>query len=279
MASQLIDRTLYNGKYHMIHNPDAKGSAPRYKIVDDDGKILNKPKGVTTLLGSTLAKDLGGWQLDCMEEYLKEKLPVVTLEDLAEAKKESGRRRDSGAGTGTEAHALVERFLKQMEHDSYPVSQTASKEAQAAYGAFIGWFSSANPDVINVEEVVYSEEYDFAGTYDCMLRVDGKVYLCDLKTTNPSRKAPNGVYAEMFLQLGAYAAAHEEQRAYEEKHGGTTLLPIEGLMVISAKKNGKLDIVTNDDVQLTLVDCSDMFKRVVNLFNFINFTTKQLGGK
>jgi hypothetical protein len=276
MASELIERKLYNGLYHMIHNPNAKGSSPRYKIMDSDGvKIVEKPKGVTTLLGKVLAKDFVGWALDCMAEYLEEKLPVVTAEDLAEAKLESTRRRDQGADTGSETHALVEHFLKGITE----TNDNVSPQARKAYQAFVRWFEASNAKVVNVEEVIYSRAYKYAGTYDCLLSINGKNFLCDLKTTNPSRKAPNGVYAEYFIQLGAYAAAHEEQRLYEEANGGTNLVPIEGLMVISAKKNGKLDVVTNEDINLTVDDCAGMFKRVVNLFNFLKYATEQLGGK
>lgn len=274
MASEVLDRLLYNGKYHMVHNPNAKGRAPRYKILDDKDKIISKPKGVTTLLSAVLAKDFVGWALDMMADSLREKLPLITEEDIIEAKGASGRKRDAGADTGSEAHALVERYLKGIEE-----TEDSSEEAANAYRAFVAWFEEAKPEVLGVEEVIYSEAYDYSGTYDCMLKVDGKVYLCDLKTTNPSRKAPNGVYAEYFIQLGAYAMAHDEQQKYEEDNGGTNLFPVEGLMVISAKKNGKLDIVTNEDVELTVDDCKNMFRSVVNLFNFLKYVTDKLGGK
>lgn len=269
MASEIIERKLYNGLYHMVHNPNARGRAPRYKVNEQE-----KPKGVTTIMGQTLAKDLMQWAVDCACEYLTAKLPVITEDDLKEAADEYKHRRDAGAGTGTEAHAMVENYLKKA-----PIPGKVSEEARNAYGAFVKWFEAVKPEVINVEEVIYSQTFKYAGTYDCMLKVDGKVYLCDLKTTNVSRKAPNGVYAENFVQLGAYALAHEEQREFEEENGGSELQKIDGLMVISAKKNGKLDIVTNEDVGLTLDDCSSMFKRVINLYQFMTFTTAQLGGK
>lgn len=274
MASTLIERNLYNGQFHMVHNPTARGSAPRYKVNDKD-----KPKGVTTILGQTLSKDLMDWAVSCATDYLKERLPVVTAKDLEEAAKQYKVKRDAGAGTGSEAHALVEVFLKAVEAGLDTPGVSGTTEAKNAYGAFVKWFQAVNPRVINVEEVVYSPTFQYAGTYDCMLEVDGKVFLCDFKTTNVSRKAPNGVYAEYFIQLGAYALAHEEQRAYEEDNGGTNLVPIDGLMVISGKKNGKLDIVTNQDVGLTLPDCTGMFKRTINLYNFLNYTTGALGGK
>ena len=143
----------------------------------------------------------------------------------------------------------------------------------------MAWYEFTNPEVLNVEEVIYSDAFKYAGTYDCMLKVEGKNYLCDLKTTNASRKAPNGVYAENFVQLGAYAFAHEEQRQYEEANGGTNLVKIDDLMVISAKKDGKLDIVTATDLGLTVEECGEMFKRVMNLYSFMQYVTNKLGGK
>jgi hypothetical protein len=273
MASEVIERSLYSGLVNLVHNPNARGRAPRYVATEPLTGSVTKPKGVTTILGGTLAKDFVGWALDCMEEYLQGKLPVITQEDLSEGKKESARRRDAGAGFGTEAHAMVERYLKGKPAGG------GSPEATNAFNAFKAWFEAVTPEVVNVEEVIYSHKHKYAGTYDCMLQIDGVNYLCDLKTTNPSRKAPDGVYAENFIQLGAYAKAHEEQRKYEEESGKSELLPVDGLMVISAKKNGKLDIVTNDDVGLTVDTCADLFEQVLKLYNFSAETTRQLGGK
>ena len=271
MASELITRDLYNGKYHMVHNPNAKGRSPRYLVNDTE-----KPKGVTTILGQTLSKDLISWAVGMATDYLKAKLPVVTEQDLEEAGKAYMYRRDAGASTGTEAHALVEDYLKGK--DVEPSNST--KEAQNAYRAFVKWFEGLDKvEVINVEEVIYSESLEYAGTYDCMLKIDGVVYPCDLKTTNSSRKAPDGVYAENFLQLGAYAYAHNEQRLYEIENGGTELVEIEGLMVISAKKTGVLDIKTASDIDMSVEECGELFKQVVNLFRFLGDKTKELGGK
>lgn len=270
MASEIIERSLYNGLFLMVHNPNARGRAPRYKVNDTE-----KPKGVTTILGQTLSKDLMAWAVGAACDYIRTKLPVVTEEDVLIAAAEYERLRDSGAGTGTEAHAMVEDYLKGRK----AASVERSAEAINAYKAFVKWFEEVKPEVINVEEVIYSQKYQYAGTYDCMLRINGKVYLCDLKTTNVSRKAPDGVYAENYIQLGAYALAHEEQRLYEEQNGGTKLVKIDGLMVISAKKNGVLNIVTAEDLGLSVDECGNMFKKVVNVYNFMRYTTEKLGGK
>lgn len=270
MASVVIEADLYNGRHHIVHNPFAKGSQPRYIVGS------SKPTGVTTVLGQTLSKDLMQWAVDCCSEYLMERVEDgITSDHIEEASEEYKRRRDSGAGTGTEAHALVEKFLKGEQ----VTLVTSTREAANAYGAFVKWFNATKPTVLNVEQVVYSETFNYAGTYDCMLEINGKVYLCDLKTTNASRKAPTGVYAETFLQLGAYAGAHLEQREYEEDNGGTELAHVDDLMVISARKDGALDIITASDMGLSVDECISKFWHVVGLYKFLKTTTKKLGGR
>lgn len=276
MASEKIVREMYNGQFEVTHNPFAKGSQPRYVVENLQTGEVTKPKGVTTILGATLAKDLVSWAVGMAKDYLTAKHPDISLEDIEDACKQYTIHRDKGADTGSETHALVEAFLKGVEPDL----DNASPEAKRAYDSFVKWFKSIGAEVINVEEVIYSPSYQYCGTYDCMLRINGKIYLCDLKTTNASRRAPQGIYAEMFIQLGAYSAAHHEQRATEIVLGrGTELLQIDGLMVISARKDGKLDVVTNEDVLLSVDECEAAFKRVVNIYKFLTSTTKELGGK
>jgi len=270
MASEVIEKDIYGGKYHITHNPNAKGRAPRYRVND------TKPIGVTTVLGKTLSKDLMQWAVDCACEYLRDKLPVVTEKDLKQAARAYITKRDFGSSTGTEAHALVELFLKEKGNELATALEDSSKEAEKAYVAFVEWFNAVKPEVLGVEEVVYSPDLEYAGTYDCMLRINGLNYLCDFKTTNISKLAPKGVYADMFLQLGAYSLAHEEQRVYEEKQDGTDLFPVEGLMIISAKKNGQLDIVTNDDVGLTVGDCMQHFAFIMMIYRFMRETERRL---
>lgn len=267
MASTLIEKDIYNGQYHIVHNPDAKGRAPRYKVDDQT------PPGVTSILSKVLAKDFVGWALDCMEQSLLNVKGPITEADIKEAKGESVRRRDSGGNTGTEVHAMVEQYLKGED----VVMGKRSPDVQNAFVAFVKWFDQSGAKVLSVEEVVYSQLYGYAGTHDCILEIDGKVYLCDLKTTNSSKVAPNGVYAEYFVQLGAYAFAHEEQRIYEDPD--TELRPIDGLMIISAKKDGKLDIVTNEDVGLTVANCTSLWLSVFELYSGLNKVTERLGGR
>lgn len=265
MATSAVDTTLYNGKHHIIFNPLARGRAPRYKV--DDVAY----QGVTTILGNTLAKKgLMTWPMDVALAYVKSKLPIVTEEDITIAAAEHERLRDAGGNTGTEAHSMVEEYL----YGGEPTDQH-SQEAINAYTAFVKWFEATKPEIIGIENLIYSEELAFAGTYDCLLEINNKVTLCDLKTTNPSREAPNGVYAENFFQLGGYALAYEEQRIFEIANGGSELEEIEELTIISCKKNGKCDIVSASDLGLTVQDCMELFAYVAK----INKALIELKGK
>lgn len=270
MASEIITRSLYNGKYNMVHRPDARGRTPRYLVNDQ-----LKPKGVTTILGKTISKDLTSWAVNCCIDYLKDKIPAVTKEDLEIAANEYNRLRDAGGTAGSQAHEMAEAYMKGKPS----ATKSPSPEARAAFEAFKEWYEKLKPEVINVEEVVYSPSFAYAGTYDALLKINGRTYLCDLKTTNPSKRAPDGVYAEMFLQLGAYSLAHKEQRLFEQENGGSKLIEIDDLMVISAKKNGVLDIITAEDIDLSVEECEEMWKRVVNIHHFLKYGLEKLGGK
>lgn len=272
MASEKIERSMYAGLYHVVHNPNARGRAPRYLV---NGEL--KPLGVTTIMGKTLFKDLMQWAVDSALTIVRGKLPIVTEEDLVVAGKEYMRLRDAGGNTGSETHALVESYLKNLSGEGLKdLVANVSEEVRNAYLAFVKWFEEVKPEVIGVEEVVYSPTYEYCGTYDCMLKIDGKVYLCDLKTTNPSKQAPKGIYAENFIQLGAYALAHNEQYVHEKNNGGTKLVEIDDLMVISAKKNGVLDIQTASDLGITLKECAKIFKHVIGVYMFLTNVTNKL---
>lgn len=269
MASQIIERAAYAGKYDIKHNPNARGRAPRY-LVSGSGLQDHKPEGVTTILGKTVAKDLMQWAVDCYTDYLRTKMPVITEKDLEIGAAEYIRLRDAGGSSGTIAHAMAEALLK-----GEAIPTTANVGALAAFKGFADWLATGdNVEILNVEQVVYSAEHDYAGTYDLMIKLDGKVVLADLKTTNPSKAAPAGVYAENFLQLGGYAGAHLEERQHDP-----SFIAIDDLAIISAKKNGIVDVVLASELGISVGDAVRGFNGVVKLHRFLRDTKVKLGGK
>src|SRR5216117_743446 len=242
MATNDIETTIYNG----LHNVKFRSGNHRYYI---DGKP--KP-GVTTIMGKVLAKpNLMLWPLNMAMKHLESKVPTITAQDLADAREAHVKRRDKGADTGTIVHRLVEESLLKYGTGEAIVWEPDA-EVTAAFDGFLKWQSTVKPRAVAVEQVVYSDLHGFAGTFDSILEIDGKVYLADLKTTNASRSAPKGVYAEYFIQLGAYYYAYEEQRQYELAHGGTNLVEIDDLLVISCKKDGRVNTMAASELQLTL---------------------------
>lgn len=253
MAFKDIQRELYNGAVKLTY----RNRSHKYYVNNE------LKQGVTTVLGSVLAKPgLMTWPLDLAIKYLQERLPVVTQEDLDEARKQHTKRRDSGANTGSIVHELAEKIL----NGENPSLDGYDFEVKLAIGSFQEWFSASKPEVIAVEQIIYSRNHDYAGTFDSILRLNGKNYLCDLKTTNASREAPKGVYNEYFVQLGAYLEAYEEQRQYEEENGGTKLVKIDDVMIISCKKNGVVDTVTGTEVGVTVDKCRSMWVDILKLY-------------
>jgi len=53
-----------------------------------------------------------------------------------------------------------------------------------------------NPKVLQVEQFIYDDEYQYAGTYDMLAEIDGETILVDLKTGNYYNHYP--------LQIAAY---------------------------------------------------------------------------
>lgn len=268
MASADTVSLLYGGETEVAF----KDKSHRYYI---DGQWL-PGRSVTTILDKTLSKgSLMLWAMEMALKHLEDKLPVVTLADLDEARQAHVKRRDKGADTGSIVHALAEQLLKgqSVVWDAQP------EEVVKAIDAFSNWYTGSKPEVIAVEQVVYSRTYNYVGTFDSVLKVDGQVCLCDLKTTNASREAPEGVYWSYFVQLGAYAEAYEEQRQYELSHGGTNLSEIEDLLVISCKKNGSFHLKRASDVGLTVEKCRQLWSAVLQLYDAQDTVKKRLGGK
>lgn len=92
------------------------------------------------------------------------------------------------ADYGSEAHQAIESYL-------------ASKVTcdNISFKAFVLWYESLIEN--HVVEILGSEETlvckYFGGTYDLLLRIDGRIYLVDFKTSNM-------ITSKYFMQLAAY---------------------------------------------------------------------------
>lgn len=85
----------------------------------------------------------------------------------------------------------------------------------SALEEFIEFTTEHTIEVIDLERIVMSLSYEYAGRFDAILRIDGKLYLVDFKTSNPSWDYPKGVFPDFFCQIGLYDVAYTEEHHWD----------------------------------------------------------------
>lgn len=286
------EHKLYNDKVTVTFDPDARTN--RYIVTDETAKLDKQPvPGVTSVLDKALSKPglmtfplnaalshLGAVFSEEQGKWVLKQEITLTSELVGSAAKAWTVRSDAGKDVGTEVHTAIEQFLNKQ----LPVLDTMSQEATKAYLAFCKWYETQDIKPLAVEQIVYSRAHQFAGTFDCLLEIDGKTVLCDLKTTNISRYGIlvngkwTGIYPENFLQLGAYSLAWLEET--REPYNGTyekdefigtysNERKIDDLMVINVTKTGDLHTLRASELGLSVGDCEQQFLNARELVNFL----------
>ena len=158
-------------------------------------KEKKRLKSVTTIINGNLGwktNSLIGWNLKLVDQGLNPR---------AELKK--------AGQIGTLAHNMVEQFIcgGAVNLDGYE-PEVISK-AKTAYYGFYEWFANNNVTFLDTEMKLVSEEYQFGGTFDAVCEVNGKLVICDWKTSN------SGEYPEFIIQLGAYRQLIQENLGYK----------------------------------------------------------------
>lgn len=287
----MTTHSLYGGEVKLVFDPDAPRY--RYKVTDLRTGIENKPvRGVTTLLRDVLHKPellmwpmnealtlLFGQEFDSKSKsyvykpskaLLKPERVMTQVElqnALDAARKAHTAKSDRGKDVGSMVHENLEAFLTGQPMPEFKdVAPEDVKAVNGAVNAFIDWWKSLRQaEVISVETPIYSRSLWYAGTYDLKAKINGKVYMLDFKTTNRSRVAPLGIYAEYFLQLGAYSYAETEE------NGGD----FDDLGVINVSKTGSgVHIACASDMGLSVSDCEDAFAFGVKIHDWLEATTK-----
>jgi len=126
---------------------------------------------------------------------------------------------------GTKVHDAIESLINGSELHALHYSLDEWRRINA----FVEWYKQADIEVIALELPVFSKKHGYAGRFDCLAMLDGKLTVIDWKTSG-------SMYPHFPLQFAAYARAIEEQ----------TDLKIEqtaGLQLGTSSKAGwKLDI-------------------------------------
>ena len=157
----------------------------RHYTVDGEEKKL---PSVTTVLAKTKSKE----DQESIERW-KAKVGEETAEKI----------KNEAASRGTAMHKYLEDLiLGQKSLDLTPVGVEATKMAEIIVDRGLNRCS----DIYGIEAVLYYPGL-YAGSWDLIGQVDGKLSIIDFKQTNkPTQREWIGDY---FLQMAAYGMAHD----------------------------------------------------------------------
>ena len=202
--------------------------------------------GITTILNVIAKPNLIQWAANEAVKYVRESLKVVDVVEgelrfgyefiektLEEARTAHARKKEKAGTHGTDAHALVETYVKLSieAHGGKP-----ALTAPESIAKFQEWA------IANVDQFLFSErrlsnkDLFVAGTADFAYVKDGKRYMADFKTSS-------GVYGiDYFLQCAAYRFLAESEG--DEPYDGTT--------IVRLGKDGSFDVHHRFDYETDL---------------------------
>lgn len=229
---------LYKGKYELEFSP----AAHRYKV---NGEYK---EGVTSIINKVVSKDhLISWSANMAAQSfynaIKSANGVLLGEELENAlegaKKAHTAKKNKGADTGSAVHEWIENYIGQKE-------TIPAHEAEPSIEAFMKWEKKFAPEYIKTEQPIYSEKFDYCGTFDCLAKVEGKLTMIDFKTSNPRMVYRGGkptghfnFYPEHMIQCAAYDQAYGEETG---KHA-------EQYMIVYITKQGHLHTYRLEDTE------------------------------
>jgi len=188
-----------------------RGGARWYVDPDTGAKV----PGVTSIINALDKPFLSPWAAKMVAEFAVENWntvqgliqadPAAAVDLLKAAPR---RYTQARAELGSKAHDLFERMLRgesprYVEHDLIPYRDH-----------FAEFLDTVRPELVAAEEVVWSDRFQYAGSFDALLRV----WLAPDRTPTPDRsgtphliivdwKTSKEVYPTVSLQLSAYAYA------------------------------------------------------------------------
>jgi hypothetical protein len=196
--------------------------------------------GVTTACGMLdKSAPLLIWAERLTRDFLFDKLSKgesITEQLINEAIEQRKVKIDKASDIGTQIHNWIEEYITNQNPTSKLNTLLIPEDQNVAQGviAFLDWVTTNKIEFIATEEIVYSRIHNYVGRFDAIIKLDGKLYLIDFKSSN-------GVYPEYRYQTSGYV------KAYNEEHG----TDIKGRMIIKlGKETGDFEAVEFDESEL-----------------------------
>ena len=167
------------------------------------------------------------------------------------------------AGEGTQAHNAIDNFLNGEEITWIDEFGNAkySLEVWKMILKFAEFWNTHKPELVVGEYHLFSDQHEYAGTADLIVRLQDKLWLLDIKTSNSLHTAYD-------LQLAAYATAWNE--THNEKIERTGILWLKA----STRSEGKGDAIQGKGWQLKVVDDIEknfkMFQNIQEIYKLEN---------
>ncbi len=159
------------------------------------------------------------------------------------------------AGEGTQVHNAVKAFLNGEEITWIDEWGNAkySLDVWKMILKFADFWNTHKPELVATEYHLFSDEHEYAGTADLIVRFQGSLWLMDLKTSN-------SLHTSYDLQLAAYATAWNE--THNEKITHTGILWVKA----NTRGEGKSGKIQNKGWELkTVSDIETNFKMFKNI--------------
>mgnify|MGYP003350245056 CR=1 FL=1 len=167
------------------------------------------------------------------------------------------------ASEGTQTHNAIEEFLKGNEVFWLDEHGNAkySLEVWKMILKFAEFWTTHKPELVATEYHLFSDQYEYAGTADLIVMLNGKRWLIDIKTSN-------SLHTSYDLQLSAYATAWNE--THDEKITRTGILWVKA-NTRSEGKGGKIqgkgwELKNVSDIEKNFA----MFQNIYSIFRLEN---------
>ena len=170
---------------------------------------------------------------------------------------------NKAAGEGTQVHSAVEAFLNGEEITWIDESGNVkyNLDVWRMILRFADFWNTHKPELIATEYHLFSDEHEYAGTADLIVKLFDKLWLLDLKTSN-------SLHTSYDLQLAAYATAWNETHNEKIEHTGILWVKAN---TRSEGKNGKIQGKGWELKFVSEIDKNfEMFKKIQDIYKLEN---------
>lgn len=222
-----IRNKMYNGEVELVFETYRH----QYSV---DGEVIDS---VTKILDNLPKHALIYWSANMAAEYVRNHLkPGVALDEVEieqlyeRARKAHTQKKVDASGIGSLVHKWCESYINKND-PGIPVNE----QVRGAVKRFISWEKEHSVNFLLAEQPIYSRRHQYAGTTDFICKIDGKMWLGDIKTSN-------GIYDSYYAQAAAYLQARVEEFP-NESYAGIVVVRVgkqDGELEIGKKTNNEL---------------------------------------